>query len=175
MSTIIGKYKVGGKDKAVSLREGGVVTGAITFGTGGGLLKANSSPATDDLTHTLANADSGKTVFLDASSATTITLPAISTVSAGWNIKVILTATGAAGIIQTGNSLEDTLIGQITNLDNDGSQADVDHDAHANTLTFLNTCRAGSYVDIISNGTMFYVNGFGSHATAANKFTISDE
>ena len=60
-------------------------------------------------------------------------------------------------------------------LDNDGSVKTVQNDAHANTITFVNACTAGSYVDIISNGTMFYVNGFGTHATAASKLTISDE
>ena len=173
MSIKIGKYKVGKHETTKTLADGGVVTGGITFS--GGFFKPNSSPATNDLTHTLVNADSGKTVFLNASQATTITLPAISTVDAGWHIKVILTATGAAGIVQTGNSLEDTMIGQITFLDANGSEADVDYDEHANTVTFLDTCLPGSYVDIVSNGTMFYVNGFGTHATDASKLTISDE
>ena len=173
MSIKIGKYKVGKHETTKTLADGGVVTGGITFS--GGFFKPNSSPATNDLTHTLVNADSGKTVFLNASQATTITLPAVSTVDAGWHIKVILTATGADGVIQTGNSLEDTMIGQVIMLDNDGSVKTVQNDAHANTITFVNTCSAGSYVDIISNGTMFYVHGQGHHATDAAKITLTDE
>ena len=176
MSKKIGKYKVGKHEVTKHSADGGTIVDAIVFGNHGGLFKPNSSPATNDTTHTLSNNDSGKTVFLDASGgATTITLPAISTVEAGWHIKVILTATGADGVIQTGNSLEDTLIGQVIMLDNDGSVKTVQNDQHANTITFVNTCSAGSYVDIISNGTMFYVNGQGHHATAAAKITLTDE
>jgi hypothetical protein len=176
MSIKIGKYKVSRREALMSIKDGGTVEGGITFSGDGGLFKPNSSPATNSTAHTLSNADSGKTVFLDASGgATTITLPAISTVSAGWHIKVVLTATGAAGVIQTGNTLEDKLLGQVTFLDSDGSVHTVQNDAHANTITFLNTCIAGSYVDIISNGSMFYVNGLGTHATAAGKLTLTDE
>ena len=176
MSKTIGKYKVGKHETSKTLRTGGVVTDGIIFGDGGALIKANSSPTTNVTTHTLTDGDSGKTVFFDASGgATTITLPAISTVTAGWNIKVILTATGAAGVIQTGNSLEDTLLGQILFLDNDGSVKTVQNDANANTITFVNACSDGSYVDIISNGSLFYVNGQGHHASAAAKLTITDE
>ena len=176
MSKKIGKYKVGKHEATTTAANGGTIVGGITFSEDGGLFKANSSPATNSTSHTLSNADSGKTVFLDASGgATTITLPAISTVDAGWHIKVVLTATGAAGVIQTGNSLEDTMIGQVIMLDNDGSVKTVQNDAHANTITFVNTCSAGSYVDIISNGTMFYVHGQGHHATAAAKITLTDE
>ena len=153
MSKKIGKYKVGKHEATTTAANGGTIVGGITFSEDGGLFKANSSPATNSTSHTLSNADSGKTVFLDASGgATTITLPAISTVDAGWHIKVVLTATGA-----------------------NGDAIAVQNDAHANTITFVNTCSAGSYVDIISNGTMFYVHGQGHHATAAAKITLTDE
>ena len=174
MAKRIGKHAgVTKRESALSLVDGGDVTGGISFSGGGGLFLPNSSPT--GTSTALTNADSGKVIFMDASSTNTITLPAISTVSAGWNVKVILTATGAAGVIQTGNSLEDTMLGQVIMLDNDGSVKTVQNDAHANTITFVNTCSAGSYVDIISNGTMFYVHGQGHHATAAAKITLTDE
>ena len=49
--------------------------------------KGNSSPT--GTSTQLTAADSGKVIFMDASSANTITLPAVSGLSAGWHIKVI--------------------------------------------------------------------------------------
>ena len=174
MSKTIGKFKgITNRESTLSLVDGGDATGGISFAGGGGFFKPTSSPT--GTSTTLTNADSGKVIFMDASSANTVTLPAISTVAAGWNIKVILTATGNTGIIQTGNSLEDTMLGQVTKIDADGDAIVVQNDAHANTITFVNACLAGAVVDIVSNGTMFYVNGFGTHASAANKLTLTDE
>jgi len=125
----------------------------------------------------LTNSDSGKVIFLDASSSNTVTLPAVSTVSAGWNIKVILTATGAlaGGIVQTGNTTENKMLGQIFAIDADGSAIVADYHAAGDTITFANGCLAGAFVDIVSNGSIFYVQGFGTHATAADKITITQE
>ena len=134
--------------------------------------KPTSSPT--GTSTTLAATDTGKVIFMDASSANTITLPAISGVPTGWHIKVILTATGAAGIINT-NGAEDKLLGQIVAIDADGSAIAVTSDADADRITFVNGCIAGAYVDIVSNGTLFYVHGFGSHATASNKITLTKE
>ena len=134
--------------------------------------KANSSPT--GTATTLSAADSGKVIFMDASSANTITLPAVANVDAGWHIKVILTATGAAGVVQTA-STEDKLLGQIVAIDADGSAITVTNDADGDTVTFVNGCLAGAYVDIVSNGTLFYVHGFGTHASAANKITLTKE
>ena len=172
MAKRIGKYKVGKKEAALSLIDGGTVEGKLTFG--GGFFLPNWSPATNDLTHVLTNNDSGKVVFLDATSATTITLPAVSAVSAGWNVKIILTATGAAGIINTSGA-EDKLVGQVTKVDADGSAIVVQSDADADRITFVNACLPGAVVNIYSNGTLFYVDGFGTHASAANKLTLTKE
>ena len=133
-------------------------------------LEANSSP-TGTGTELTAN-DSGKTIFMDASSANTITLPAISRVPAGWHVKVILTATGNTGKIET-KATEDKLLGQIVAIDADGSAILVTNDADADTITFVNTCLPGAWVDIHSNGTLFYVHGFGTHATANDKITLT--
>tara|TARA_A100001011_G_C14265345_1_gene824396 strand:- start:1247 stop:1759 length:513 start_codon:yes stop_codon:yes gene_type:complete len=149
------------------------VQNAITFSNSGHLRSPNSSPT--GTATVLTNADSGKIIFMDASSANTVTLPAISSVTAGWHIKVVLTATGAAGIVQTGNSLEDTLAGNITAFDVDGDAVAVTADADSNTVTFVNGCLAGAWVHIYSNGTLFYVDGFGTHGTASNKITLTDE
>ena len=170
MGSRIGKYKkLTKKEAALSLVDGGTVEGRLNF-TGGFFLPSSSPTGTIT---TLTNADSGKVIFMDASSTNTITLPAISTVSAGWNVKIILTATGAVGLVQSGNSLENKIAGQITAIDADGSTITVTNDADADKITFANGCLAGAVVDIVSNGTLFYINGFGTHATASDKLTLT--
>jgi hypothetical protein len=121
---------------------------------------------------TLKDSDSGKVIFMNASSANTITLPAVATVTAGWHCRVILTATGAAGIVKT-SSTEDKIMGQVNVVDADGSAQAVTSDADADTITFVNACLAGAWVDIYSDGSLFYVHGFGTHATASNKLTLT--
>ena len=135
-------------------------------------VRENSSPT--GTATVLTNADSGKVIFMNASSANTITLPAVATTTAGWNVKVILTATGAAGIINTSGA-EDKITGQIVAIDADGSAATVTSDADADRITFVNACLAGAWVEITSNGSLFYVHGFGTHATASDKITLTKE
>ena len=161
MATRIGKYKVSKRESAMSLVDGGTPEGP--------LFKANSSPT--GTSTVLTNDDSGKVIFMDASSANTITLPAVSTVSAGWNLKVILTATGNTGIVQT-SSTEDKLAGYVEESAANGSNHTLSADADADTITFVNGAVPGDWVDIHSNGTLFYV--FGKSA-AENKITLTKE
>jgi hypothetical protein len=132
-------------------------------------IRENSSPT--GTSTVLTNADSGKIIFMDASSANTITLPAVATTTAGWNVKIILTATGAAGIINTSGA-EDKLVGFVSEADLNGSNHTITVDADADRLTFVDTCNPGSFVEIVSNGTLFYVYGFG---TPADKLTLTKE
>ena len=135
-------------------------------------IRENSSPT--GTATTLTNEDSGKVIFMDASSANTITLPAVADTTAGWNVRVILTVTGAAGIINTSGA-EDKITGQIVAIDADGDAIVVTQDADADRITFVNACLAGAFVNITSNGSLFYVHGFGTHATLANKITLTKE
>ena len=169
MGKRVGKYKITKRESALNLTDGGTINGAIKFTGAGGIFKANSSPT--GTSTALTNADSGKVIFMDASSANTIALPAVSTVDAGWNVKVILTATGAAGIINT-NGAEDKITGFIEEADLNGSNHTVTVDADADRITFVNTANPGSFVNIISNGSLFFVEGF---ATPADKLTLTKE
>ena len=134
--------------------------------------KPVSSPT--GTTTVLTAADSGKTIFMDASSANTITLPAVggTTAPAGWHVKVVLTATGALGKIVTSSS-ENKILGQVVAIDADGSATAVTNDADADTISFVNGCLPGAWVEIVSNGSLFFVHGFGTHATASNKLTLT--
>jgi hypothetical protein len=146
------------------------VQSTLQFAGKGGYHRPNSSPT--GTSTTLTDHDSGKVIFMDASSANTVTLPAVSTVTAGWHVRVILTATGAAGIIQT-SSTEDKIMGQVNVVDADGSSQTVTNDADGDTVTFVNACLAGAWVDVYSDGSLFYVHGFGTHATASTKLTLT--
>ena len=64
-------------------------------------------------------------------------------------------------------------MGQVNAADADGSAQAVTNLAAADTITFVNACLAGAWVDICSNGTLFYVHGFGTHASASNKLTLT--
>ena len=75
--------------------------------------------------------------------------------------------------MQSGNSLENKIAGQVTVIDADGSAITVTNDADADKITFANGCLAGAVVDIVSNGTLFYINGFATHASASNILTLT--
>ena len=117
----------------------------------------------------LTSADSGKVIFMDASSANTITLPAVAAAGAGFNLKVILTATGAAGIVQT-SGLEDKITGYVEESAANGGNHTLSADTDANTITFVNGAVPGDFIDINCNGSLFFV--FGKSA-AENKITIT--
>ena len=147
------------------------VQNTITFSSSGNLRKPSSSPT--GTATVLTNADSGKFIFMDASSANTITLPAVSSLTSGWHVRVILKATGALGKIVTDSS-ENKIVGQIVSIDPDGSHKAVTSDADADTISFLNGCSVGSYVDICSNGTLFYIHGVGGNtANITSLFTLT--
>ena len=132
-------------------------------------IKETSSPT--GTSTQLTNADSGKVIFMDASSANTITLPAVADTTAGWNVKIILTATGAAGIINTSGA-EDKITGFVEEAALNGSNHTITVDADADRITFVDTCNPGSFVNIISNGSLFFVEGMG---TPADKLTLTKE
>ena len=119
----------------------------------------------------LTNADSGKVIFMDASSANTITLPAVATTTSGWNVKVILTATGAAGIVQT-SGLEDKITGYVEESAAAGTNHTLTADTDADTITFVDGAVPGDFIDINCNGSLFFV--FGKSA-AENKITLTKE
>ena len=131
--------------------------------------KASSSPTGTGTV--LTSADSGKVIFMDASSANTITLPAISDLTAGWHIKVILTATGAAGIINTASS-ENKLAGHVVEQAPAGTNHTVTADTDADRITFVDGGAPGDYVEIITDGTKFYVSGF---SALEDKITLTQE
>ena len=117
----------------------------------------------------LTKADSGKVIFMDASSANTITLPAVADAGAGFNLKVILTATGAAGkVVSSANNIT----GYVEESAAAGTNHTLTADTDADTITFVNGAVPGDFIDINCNGSLFFV--FGKSA-AENKITLTKE
>tara|TARA_R110002167_G_scaffold148194_2_gene341090 strand:+ start:1991 stop:2407 length:417 start_codon:yes stop_codon:yes gene_type:complete len=129
-------------------------------GTSGGVRAITAST-------TLQLADSGKTIFLDGSAANVLTLPAV---SKGYELKVILTATGAAPTIVTDSSAN-IMVGTVLSATNDAAQA-IQSDADADTITFVNAAAPGDYCDLVCDGTNWYVFAFSG---VDSKITITKE
>lgn len=105
----------------------------------------------------------GKDFYLNDTTEFASTLPALSTVSAGCVMRFIVAAAPASAdyTVITGNSKENKIYGSV--LVNNTGVAGVDED----TITFVDgTAIIGDFVELRSDGTAWYVNGFGGAAGA---------
>ena len=112
---------------------------------------------------TLNAEDSGKVFILKAAAGAQITLPAVAS-STGQNYRFIvgqLFATTAWTIKAASNVIQGGVIVNSTNVPA----------ADENTITFSASAdTVGDYVDLVSDGTNWYVNGLG---TAAGAITLT--
>ena len=133
--------------------------------------QVDDTPEAARAADTITAAECGKTFFVSGDGYT-LTLPAISGVSAGCAFRFIVSgAPTTSTVVLTGNTDEDVLIGGINELEVDTSD-DGPYDASADTITFVGgTAVVGDFVYMISNGTMFYVSG---QANADGGVTITD-
>jgi hypothetical protein len=140
--------------------------GAVTF-SGGHMLLTEAASATD----TLTASECGKTFFMSGDDYT-LTLPAVSTVSAGCEFRFIVAgAPTTSTVVLTGNSDEDVLIGGINELEVDTND-DGPYDASADTVTFVGgTAVVGDFVYMICDGSYFYISG---QANADGGITVTD-
>ena len=103
-------------------------------------------------THTLDMGDSGKIYMLYSTVVRTITLPAV---SAGLKFKFIVTDSTAASSIATNEG---------TALIFGGAECgDAYLTLAGTTLTATATAVVGDYVELVCDGTYWYVSGHGSH------------
>ena len=124
-------------------------------------------------TKTLDVEDSGKTFFLNLAGGFTVTLPALSTVAAGWKVRIVVGITPTTAYIVTELVGTDTnkLVGNVTT--STGETAPAKFNASGFTLvTFVVSSGAvkGDYIDIITDGAFYYVSGCTS-VPAAITFT----
>lgn len=114
---------------------------------------------TADLTavNTLTSADCGKTLFLNSATEFATTLPAP---TEGCRLKIVVKAAPASAsyTVVTASSAN-ILIGGINELEVDTGD-DGPYDTDADTITFADgVAVVGDYVEFISDGTSWYING----------------
>ena len=122
---------------------------------------------------TLDGNDSGSIVLVNPTATTLITLPTISSVSSGWNCKVMITEDAAqtdAGM----NQIVSVDMGSGTNLANVGSATGYDDGvgaicaANDDFFVWTAAATAGDYCDFFTDGERWYAQGYGKDLTDAD-------
>ena len=107
---------------------------------------------------TLTTGDSGKLFTITQSSAFKISLPKAADAGVGWNAKFIITTAGSYAVTIEPDSSEDTLIGMVVSAA--GSEAgDQSAESGVDVLSFISGAAAGDWVELICDGSNFYVSG----------------
>ena len=107
---------------------------------------------------TLSTGDSGKVFTIDQDAAYAITLPKAADAGVGWNAKFLLTDIGANLVTIEPDSTEDTLIGMVVSAA--GSEAAAQSaESGVDVLSFISGAQAGDFVELLCDGSNFYVSG----------------
>ena len=165
---------------------GTIVNGTLTFKKNGHMQRSGQNLVRSDMHSStplaLTNEDSGKILFANPDAgASTIKLPATSTISAGWHVRIIKGGASFASDsvlrIQADGSSTD-IIGLMSNT----STANVtdqskgitkDHANRVNEVTMAAALFASSFVEIVFNGTTFSVFGEGFQGTTFSKLAFT--
>ena len=110
---------------------------------------------------TLTKDDSGKVFFINQASAYEITLPLMSTISSGWNVKFILGTVAANAVTIANNTAEDLIVGGIAG--HDGSAATAAETA-VDEIVFISGAVLGDTCHVLFNGANFIVTGLAGDA-----------
>ena len=121
-----------------------------------------SSNFCEDLTATkqLSPSDSGKVLFLNATTEFTTTLPSVADAGAGWNCKFIVKAapSGAAYVVTEKTSADTNVV--ITNGINELTDSVGPSNTGHTTITFADgVAIAGDWVEVLCDGTNYYATG----------------
>jgi hypothetical protein len=103
---------------------------------------------------TLDSADSGKVLGVNQASAYEITLPKVSEVDQGWNVKFMLTVVGANAVTIANNTAEDTIVGYTSGGDG-GAGSSTDSTA-VDEIVFISGAQLGDYLELFCDGTYFH-------------------
>jgi hypothetical protein len=124
-------------------------------------------------TKTLDKEDNGKTFFLNLADGFTVTLPVISQVDAGWKVKIIIGITPTTAYIVTEDTGSDTnkIVGNVTSSTSQTSASKFNATGFT-LVTFVVSSGAvkGDHIEIVSDGSFYYVSGNAS-VPAAITFT----
>ena len=106
---------------------------------------------------TLIASDSGSVFVINQASAYEITLPLMSTIETGWNVKFILGTVAANAVTIANHTDEDTIVGGVAGAD--GGAA-----THAETavdeIVFISGAVLGDQCTITANGANYFVTGY---------------
>jgi len=102
---------------------------------------------------TLDSNDSGKVFGVNQASAYEITLPLVSEVDSGWNVKFILTTVGANAVTIANNTAEDTIVGYTSGGDG-GTGSSTDSTA-VDEIVFISGAQLGDCVEIFCDGAKY--------------------
>ena len=106
---------------------------------------------------TLIASDSGSVFVINQASAYEITLPLMSTIETGWNVKFILGTVAANAVTIANHTDEDTIVGGVAGAD--GGAA-----THAETavdeVVFISGAVLGDQCTITANGANYFVTGY---------------
>jgi hypothetical protein len=125
-----------------------------------------------DATYAVSPNDSGTVFLLNSALDIAVSLPAISKLEPGFNVKFVLKSVvaSAKNFTITQGHADDELVGHVRDGSADGT-GDV-ADAASNTkVQFTATAPAGSFIDMICDDTSWYC--FGAESTTA-KLTFED-
>ena len=103
---------------------------------------------------TLDSADSGKVFGVNQASAYEITLPKVSEVDQGWNVKFIVTVVAAYKVTIANNTAEDTIVGYTSGGDG-GAGSSTDSTA-VDEIGIISGAQLGDYVELFCDGTYFH-------------------
>jgi hypothetical protein len=113
-------------------------------------------------TYQVLASDSGNLFVIDQSSSFVITLPLMSAIETGWNCQFIIGTADANAVTIINNDAdgnEDTIVGGIAGAD---GGAGTSSETAVDTITFISGAKLGDTCNIVSNGTNYFVSGFGN-------------
>ena len=150
MSKRIGKYKVSAKDSALSLVDGGTVTGLIGGLTASKKVDSTTLNTGSDVTTTLTREQSGTTFVLNGTGDLVVNMPALSTLNVGTTYRfVVVTAVGGgktATFVLPGSDVSDWH--GLLRLSGNASTCATTHDVDGDTLTLVNSTVVGSTLEV---------------------------
>ena len=103
---------------------------------------------------TLDSNDSGKVFGINQAAVYEITLPKVSEVDQGWNVKFILTTVGANAVTVANNTAEDTIVGYTSGGDG-GAGSSTDSTA-VDEIVFISGAQLGDCLELFCDGTYFH-------------------
>lgn len=113
---------------------------------------------------TLLASESGLNLFVNLAADTTITLPAA---AAGLTYKIVVAKTGGSFDLEIASpSASAYFYGGLAHNDSNADDVSVASDYNSNDFCTLLVAQPGSYVELYCDGTIWYVHGNSTSATA---------